>query len=86
MSDKASRDVCGRLVDAALPEELMRMRDEELPSRKACKIQAFLAGQCVSPFSADALLGKRFSAPMIALKNTTVRIGATGFTAMSHNP
>lgn len=79
------RDVCGKIVDAALPEDLIRVGDEELTSQKAREIQIFLADEGVSPFSTDALLGKLFPSRLIALRKTEGKIVAAGFAAMTHN-
>lgn len=79
------RDVCGKIVDVARLEGLIRVGDEELTQQKAREIQAFLADQGVSPFSTDALLGKLFPARLIALQNANGKIVAAGFAAMTHN-
>ncbi|MCU9840583.1 GNAT family N-acetyltransferase [Ruegeria sp. WL0004] len=79
------RDVCGKIIDVALPEGLTRVDDEELTPQKAREIQTFLSDQGVSPFSTDTLLGQLFPARLIALQNAEAKIVAAGFAAMTHN-
>lgn len=79
------RDVCGTIVDAGLPEGLLRVAESELTPEKVREVQAFLTDQGVSPFSADALRGKLFQAQLIAFQNIDGRIVAAGFAAMTHN-
>lgn len=86
MSDAQTvRDVCGKVVNAPLTEDLTRVHEEEFTPQKAREIQTFLADQGVSPFSTDALLGKLFPSRLIALQNGDEKIVAAGFAAMTHN-
>mgnify|MGYP006198264523 CR=1 FL=1 len=79
------QDVCGKIIDVALPEGVIRVGDDALTPQKAREIQTFLADQGVSPFSTDALLGKLFPARLVALQNAEGKIVAAGFAAMTHN-
>ncbi len=79
------KEVCGKIIDVALPEGVTRVGDDALTPEKAREIQTFLADQGVSPFSTDALLGKLFPARLIALQNAEEKIVAAGFAAMTHN-
>lgn len=82
---KTIRDVCAKIADIGLPDDLLRVPDDELTAQKAREVQVFLTDQGISPFSTDALLGKLFPARLIALQNIDGRIVAAGFAAMTHN-
>ncbi|WP_375699060.1 GNAT family N-acetyltransferase [Pseudophaeobacter sp. TrK17] len=82
---QAIRDLCGKIVEAPLPEGLRRVTDGELTPQKVHEVQGFLTNQGVSPFSADALLGTLFQAQLLALQNIDGCIVAAGFAAMTHN-
>jgi GNAT superfamily N-acetyltransferase len=79
------RNVCGKIVETGLSEDILRVPESELTAHKAREIQVFLTDQGISPFSTDALLGKLFPARLIALQNNESQIVAAGFAAMTHN-
>lgn len=79
------QQICGKIVETGLPDDLSRVPDDELTAQKVREIQSFLADQGISPFSADALLGKLFPARLIALQTSEGQIVSVGFAAMTHN-
>ena len=86
MADAATlQDVCGKIVAAGPPDGVQRVPDTDLTAQRARAVQAFLTDQGISPFSADALLGKLFPARLIVLQDTNQKIVAAGFAAMTHN-
>jgi len=79
------RGVCTKIVDSELPNGLSRIADDAMTPQKVREVQGFLTVHGISPFSADALLGKLFPARLIALQNIDGRVVAAGFAAMTHN-
>ena len=79
------RTVCRPIADQELPAGVERVADAALSPGMVRDVQQFLADQGVSPFSADALLGRLFPARLVVLARGNGRIAAAGFSAMTHN-